>query len=114
MKDNVTWISFERSYLKRITEVDLYARVGYLVNSITEQTIEYTIDLRTDKNRVFMNCYYRAVNSEGIAMCIEKSLPLEVWTVDHEEDILNFDPYISGFTSNTLIAGKVLIENMIK
>lgn len=39
---------------------------------------------------------------------LANKLPLEVWTMDTEADVLALDPYVSGVTSNTVHAGKVL------
>ena len=111
MNDKVTWISFSKSHLKSVLEVDLYARVGFLTNSITEESIHKAVDLRTDNNNVFINCNFRNVDSDAIEMCKNSLVPLEVWTVNEEQDILNLDPYISGVTSDMLIAGKVIYEN---
>lgn len=111
MQDNVTWVSFEESYLKSIIESYAYARVGYIVFCINEQIVKNAVELRTDKNNVFIDCYHADVNSDSVQLCINELLPLEVWTVDNKNDILNLDPYISGVTSNKLIASKVLYEN---
>lgn len=45
--------------------------------------------------------------------CINAGVPLEVWTVDSSDAITQLDPYISGITSNSLIAGEVLIKSSI-
>ena len=113
MKDNVTWISFKYNNLKTVRNVDRTARLGYLVNSVSEETIANVTSLSTDINHLFINCRYSAVDSAAISLCIDNLIPLEVWIVDKEQDILELDPYISGVTSNKLIANKVLYDKEI-
>ena len=43
-------------------------------------------------------------------LCEENGLPLEVWTLDGIDQILALDPYISGVTSNCLIAEDILAK----
>lgn len=108
MKNKVTWISFSESYLKCVLKNDVFARVGYVVLSINEEVIQRAVGLRTGKNKVFVDCDFSNVDSEAIAMCKDNLLPLEVWTVNLEQDLLALDPYISGVTSDKLNAGNVL------
>jgi hypothetical protein len=41
-------------------------------------------------------------------MCIDNSLPLEMWSVNDADVIKNMNSYISGVTSDTLIASQIL------
>lgn len=111
MRGKVSFLSFEADLLKAVTEVDPEARIGYVVSVVTIKNILSAMELRTGKNEVFIDSYYLSAQPSAVAMCMEQFLPLEVWTVDTESDILALDPYVSGVTSNTLIAGKVLAEN---
>lgn len=113
MKDKVTWISFNDKYLGYIRDYDEDARLGYVVNSVTESVINNAVALKTDNNEVFVDCAYQAVTNEVVSLCINANLPLEVWTVNVVDTILTLDPYVSGVTSDNKIAGKVLIEDEI-
>ncbi len=110
MLDNVTWISSSKKCLRSVVEVDGNARMGLVVNVVTQEKINELLELAEEKENVFLNCNYEYVNSDAIALCVEYRIPLEVWTVDNEETILNLDPYISGVTSDRLVAGKVLYD----
>lgn len=108
MRGNVTYISFSNGLLGHIKYYDANARLGYVVNSITSQIITNANALKTDNNEVFIDAKSGRSDSE-IEMCINANLPLEVWTVDSESEITN--GYISGYTSNILIAEDVLFNN---
>ena len=70
--------------------------------------------LRSGKNEVFIDSKYTKVNKKTVKMCMDEEIPLEVWTIDSEEEIVALDPYVNGITSDNLIAGKVLCENIMK
>ena len=40
-----------------------------------------------------------------IELCADADIPLEVWTVNSVSTILSLPDYMSGITSDTLIAG---------
>ena len=105
MKGKVTWISFSATFLAYIRDYDKTARLGY-VCSLSSAAISVARNLRTGENDVFLDCSYSSVTD--VSACVEADIPLEVWTVDSEETIKGLDPYISGVTSNSLIAGKIL------
>lgn len=108
MIDKVTWISSSKKCLKAVLEFDSDARVGLVVNRVREKDVEDLLNLGADKGNVFLDCDCGYVDSQAIDLCIRSRIPLEVWTVDDEQKILNLDPYISGVTSNKLVAGQVL------
>ena len=112
MLDKVTWISSSKKCLRKVVDVDGNARIGLIVNFVTREKIDILLSL-TERENAFLNCDYANVDADAIALCIQSRIPLEVWTVDNEETILNLDPYISGVTSNTLVAGQVLYNNAI-
>lgn len=115
MADKVTWISFTHTYLGYVKSVDPSARLGLLCWS--DWTFDYvsgTVQtLKTDTNEVFLN-----VNSawavENYAQSKDAGIPVEVWTVNSEDEIKNLNPYVSGVTSDNLIAGKVLYDKYME
>ena len=111
MIDDVTWISFESDALTYVKNKDNTARLGYVVSTITEDTITTAKSLQTEKNEVFIDARNSNLTEQTINLCIENLLPLEVWTIDDIDTILNLDPYISGVTSNDKVAGQILYEN---
>lgn len=111
MKGKVTWISFNSAFLGYVKAVDTTARLGFVVGEVTASTIN-TIQqtLRTDKNEVFIDCATSNATNDAVALCMDADIPLEVWTVNTEAAILDLDAYVSGVTSDNLIAGKVLSD----
>ena len=113
MKGKVTWISFNAPYLGYIKAVDPKARLGYTVSSVDATTINtVTKTLQTGYNEVFINCAYNA-SAAAVQLCYGADIPLEVWTVNSESGVLAVDAYVSGITSDSLIAGNVFYENNI-
>lgn len=114
MKGNVTWISFNSACLGYVKAVDPKARLGFVVDSVNASTIN-TIQktLHSGHNEVFVDCAYGNVTEDAVALCADADIPLEVWTVNSEGEILALDTYVSGVTSDSLIAGNVFYENGI-
>ncbi len=114
MIDKVTWISSSQDCLRSILEADDSARIGKVVSCVTEKCIRDLLAIGTDKSKAFLDCDQGFVDTQAIELCVKSRVPLEVWTVDDEQKILNLDPYISGVTSNKLVAGKVLYDYALK
>ena len=112
MKGKVTWISFSSDYLTYVKNYDASARLGYITGGVNAAVITTAQGLRTEENEVFVDA--NVTDAASAALCLGGGLPMESWTVDSAAAILNADPYITGFTSNSLIAGKVLYENSIQ
>jgi hypothetical protein len=62
---------------------------------------------------VFIDCAYGNIPEEAVQLCADADIPLEVWTVNSEGEILALDAYVSGVTSDNLIAGKVFYDSKI-
>lgn len=114
MKGNVTWISFNSAYLAYIKAVDPKSRLGYVVDSVSATTIN-TIKqtLQSGYNEVFVDCSHGNATEAAVHLCMDDDIPLEVWTVNSESALLALDPYVSGVTSDSLIAGSLFYENSI-
>lgn len=113
MKGKVTYISFSSTFLGYVKNADASARLGYLANSLSTSAINTVKNLKTTTNEVFLDIKLAGVTDSGISSCIANNIPLEVWTVNTEKEILNMSPYINGVTSDNLIAGKVLYNNSL-
>lgn len=111
MKDKVTWISFNSAYLGYIREVDTKARLGYVVDAVDSGVIASAKKLLTAYNEVFIDCAGGNANESTVKLCADADLPLEVWTVNTESAILALNGYVSGVTSDNIIAGKVLANS---
>lgn len=105
-----TYISFSPEYLGYVREYNPRARLGYLKSSASAEDIDLCRRLKTASNQVFYNAKYKTVTREICRTFESENIPVEVWTVNEEDAILGLDPYISGVTSDSRIAGKVLFE----
>lgn len=110
MKGKVTYISFNNTFLGYVKNADDTARLGYLITTISSTYINQALALRSGKNEVFIDAKLANLNESRINSCITNDFPLEVWTVNTEQEILNMSSYVSGVTSDNLVAGKVLYE----
>lgn len=110
MKGKVTWISFTSAFLEYIKEKDPAARLGYVVSEVNMTIINTVKTLMTGENEVFIDCdATKAIGTATTAnLCSSHDIPLEVWTVNDEDSIKNLDHYVTGVTSDNLIAGSVL------
>ena len=113
--DNVSWISFNYESLLRIVEHYPKARVG--LNCIT--SVGFTSNQREYANKLLKiapNVFYHAdTNSVGVCveMAKEDGLPLEIWCPSTEEEIINLPTYVSGVTTDKLVAKTVLYNAFI-
>lgn len=111
MKDNVTWISFVADFLVWVKAVDPKARLGFIVDSVDVTTINTVKQkLQSDYNEVFIDCAAGNAAADVVELCVEADIPVEVWTVNNKATILGLNPYISGVTSDNLVASDILYE----
>ena len=108
LNDQVTWISFSSDLLSYVSRFDRTARLGLLVGSVTPETILAARLLRTERNSVFLDSC--SDTREECRRWEENGIPLEIWTINSAETVITMDTYISGVTSDNLIAGQVLLE----
>ena len=111
LKGKVTWISFSAKFIEYVKNADDSARLGYVVDDVTPEVIAKALELKTENNSVFIDSKFKTLTPERIQMCKDNNIPLEVWTVNDEEAIINMDPYISGITSDKYVAGYVRYKN---
>ena len=107
MKDKATYLIDNSAILAMLASVDDTSRVGYLTGSITASHITYADMYKADRE-IFFDARLSDLNADQIALAENAGYGVEVWTVDSEASIIAMDKYISGVTSNNLIAGKVL------
>lgn len=115
MLDKVTFISFNRDILLLVKNANKNVRIGYLPNNNENYmlSINKVQSLKTANNEVFYDGDYTAYNDnkrDRLKLC---NIPYEVWVPYTASQILNMDPYVSGFTTNVLNAEEVLYNNSI-
>lgn len=114
MQDDCTWISFSLDYLAYVKNVDGTARLGYVSSkTITQSMINSVLALKTDENEVFLDISYNMLNENNVMLAALNGIPLETWTVDSTNEIKNRPKYISGYTSNKLVATDTLVKTAL-
>lgn len=116
MKGKVTYISFSDTDLMYVKNYDPKARLGRVGGKVVDETMINNLKaLQTPTNEVFFdglafdnNVLYMTEDVAKKLVAID--VPLEVWTVDNEADVLKLPSYVSGVTTNKLHAGKVLAK----
>lgn len=106
MAGKVTWISFSADLLQHVKDYDASARLGLVVNEVTSGLVTLAQALRTSSNDVFINA--GSYSDEQTQLCIAADMPLEVWNVDSTSVIAAMPTYVSGFTTDTVHAGRAL------
>ena len=111
MTENSTWISFNATYLNYVKIANDTARLGYLKNSDATQAVINTANgLRTAKNEVFLNLNYSVLTPSGVLRAASNGLAVEVWTVNDVAALQKLPTYVSGITSDILIANNVFTD----
>lgn len=113
MRGKVTYISFNKSYLNIVKEYDPNARLGCVCEIVVESDIAIANGLKTDTNEVFIDGAIYGINNAIIALCIDNNIPLEVWGTNDKNAIRNTVSYASGFTTDSVVAGKAIVDGRI-
>ncbi len=112
LRGKVTYISFASEFLGYVKDYDDEARLGFLATPNASH-VAICNSLKTSKNKVYYGASYY---NNGITQAIcdafsAENIPIEAWTINSTSDMLNLNKYVSGITSDGLIAGKVLYEH---
>ncbi|MBO4962263.1 MAG: InlB B-repeat-containing protein, partial [Clostridia bacterium] len=72
-----------------------------------------TIKNASSQASVFFDVWYSQGYTNGVSLkyCKSMGIPLEVWTIDNVANFDSIDPYVTGVSSNWIVAGKYLSEN---
>lgn len=111
LRGKVTYISFASNYLQYVKNADDEARLGYLRESWSADHVTTCQGLQTGKNKVFYDVSYGGITSAMLTAMQNAKIPVEAWTVNTASAMLNLNKYVSGITSDNLIAGKVLYND---
>lgn len=118
MEDHVTWISFTHNSLLRIIEQNPCSRVGYNVTkngTQTENVFHMVGLLKTGYNEAFLNMEYtNELLTEYTDKAFELDIPVEVWCPNTIDEILALPVYVSGVTSDKIIASVALYNANIE
>lgn len=113
MMDKVTFISFNIALLQGMHSRLPKARLGLVYNGeLTDGIISLMGSISGD-NESFIDLWINTITTESVNKCIAAGYPLEIWTVDTDNEILSLPDCVTGVTSDNKIAGKVLLENAL-
>lgn len=104
MQDKVTWIS-HKADLTLVRNAYPSARLCLIAEDINSTTIANATVLKNDTNEVIIDAGYSYINDSMVDLCRDADIPLEIYGLDTANAILNSNAYISGFTTDTVIAG---------
>lgn len=103
MINHVSWICGNATALNYVKTQLPKARLGLVVSSITAEKINQALGLKTDSNEVFIDTY--SYTDSEINLCIADDLPCEVYTINSASTLANINPYVTGVTSDVIVAG---------
>lgn len=110
MQKKVTWFGGNVN-VSKVKTLDPNARLGILSNTITATNISDAQALKLSTNEVFLDTWISNLTNDILTAVKTANIPLELYTfTQNASEITSMDSYITGFTSDTLIAGKVLYE----
>lgn len=111
MEKDVTFISYLSSALTQMKTLSPYARLGWVITSFDADTVTSIQGLKNGTNEAFANIQDLLYSSEIVDACVEGEIGLEIWTCDVESEMRSYSRYVSGITSNQLVAARVLGSN---
>lgn len=110
MTELTSYISFSSTYLGYVKDYNSKASLGFLKSTASSSDLSTCQGLQTTDNLVFYAPKYSTLSTSIVNTYKAANIPIRVWTVNNSADILAMDPYVSGVTSDNLIAGKVLYD----
>ena len=117
--DKVTSWSGTFQQMQFVIENDKYARVSTMPQIITDTHINELKSLKTGFNKVFVFAWDTTVLDETLVnKLIENEINFEMGTLNSEEKIINYFlkdenyNYCTGISSDKIVSGKVLLNNM--
>lgn len=112
MLNDVTWISVTWNYLNQIRSYYSSARIGLIVNSI-DQTAITNLNNISGTGEKFIDANYQYLTNDAINLCKTNNVNLEIWIVNSYNTINTMNKYITGVTSDTLNAARILYDGAI-
>ena len=123
MWKRVTWIGYPQNTLKYIADITKNARLATMSSSVDDDAINAIAALSTAENG--HKCGYfgwdtTVLTEQAVNKMIEKNIFYEIGTINTEQGIKNYFnkgnayKYCTGVESDSLIAGKVLLESVVE
>lgn len=103
ISEKITYISDSVDLLSSIGDTVKNSGLGLVTGSVNANTIASISSLKSKTERAFADSM--SYTSAEIELCAAAHIPLEVWTINAVGTVLALPNYVSGITSDTLIAG---------
>ncbi len=97
---DISWFASDLTLINLLKAYRATARIGYAVSSVTQSQISTLLSLNM-VNAFIMSSSW---TDTSIELCRANNIPLEVFVLDTEQEILALDPYITGVLSNAISA----------
>lgn len=111
MKKHCTWCSFSPSYLEMVCRYDESARIGLTLSTLEMSDIPTLVSLKNGFNSVYVAVHINqnsSITNEIVDALIAEDIELEMYTPNFISVMQSLNPYVTGVTSDWLIAGNVL------
>ena len=120
MERRVVWLLDHLSTVDgdadQLLTLDPSAEYAYVVGAnAVENYLGILADYKTEypNSKPFADVNVSYIDSSLVEEAMENGIPIEAWTLDKPSEIVGLNQYVTGVTSNILIAGKVLRDYMI-
>ena len=113
MNDYVSYICFDSAALSIVLSKNPKARVGVL-GDVDSNMITTMSNMKTEHNEVFIDSDIRSITTELIDQIAAAKIPLEVYTINGSDEYDSIDKYVTGVTSDYIVAGRDLYDLNIK
>ena len=103
LQNNVTWFSFEYSYMIMMKQVAPSADIGYVAHiysTVSNNMVNQLKKLKTSSNSVFLCCFPSKISSSILAKCKKEKIQLVARGIQGMEDIGKLDPYFRCAITN--------------
>lgn len=118
MSEHVSFISFSKSAIEKITAIFPKAMIGVAVDNYGPSGIadfaESISDLLSDDHVLTATCDYESMADSWYDILVNAGIQPIVWTVDKENIVLGLPDTVYGVLSNCVNASTVYAKNMIE
>lgn len=113
MLRHVSWVAFSYTAIEKVLVVDSKARIGLISGDISTATADRLNALQTADNTVFCDAAENVINSETAPIITSAGFELETYTPNSIDKIVQLSQWVTGVTSDYIVAGQVLLESAL-
>lgn len=110
---NASWICAAVANIQYLQNTDNALRIGLVTNIVDSVIIQTVNSIKAaNEGEVFIDS--SSYGSEQVTLCSDAEIPLEAWTVDTQTAVLALNNYVTGITTNRVIASSILYDSVIE